>query len=76
MTPAEARAEARAEAAEARAVRPARPLPPPIPIPVRRASVEERVALRRGPASHGGDADPDPPWEADLDGRVARSWGY
>ena len=72
---AEERAEARAEAAEARLVRPARALPVPATMPPRRASVEERVALLRGPGGNGG-READPPEFSDPDGRLARSWGY
>ena len=74
MTSAE-RAEARAEAAEARMVRPAKALPATAALPPRRASVEERCALLRGPAGYGG-READPPEEYDPDGRIARSWGY
>jgi len=69
------RAEARAEAAEARVVRPARALPVPVTMPSRRASIEERCALLRGPGGNGG-READPPEYSDPDGRIARSWGY
>jgi len=56
-------------------VRPARALPVPVTMPTRRASIEERCALLRGPASYGRH-EADPPEEYDPDGRIARSWGY